>query len=371
MRRRLLTALLFVASILVALLLLELAARAIVARSDLPTLEEVDFYADHVAGIHHLRDFGKWSTAENPRNFLYNVHPGFEDGAERLLVQGDSWAEGLALDASLERIMGRRGMHDIGVIHAGTTSYSPSPMTLQLRRLRQRHGIQATLVLALIDQSDVGDEGCRYSRASVYDESGNLVWLLAPEIDEVSAYDVRRSLLRYRYLHLEPIKTIALLNDLMLQDRLFPLTRRRGSRCGWADILRFAETGSEAEAHVASFERALAQYLTEVFAAPEVRQLLLVTHPHRRHFVADRYGPPFVGDVGTLVRRVVADHPQRSRIRHLDFREEFKDVYGELPLESIFRRRDRGSHLTAARKEAEFPERIVTALVELLRAEAP
>ncbi len=371
MRQRLLTALLFVASSLVALLLLELVSRAIFARSALPTLDEVNFYAEHVAGIHHLRDFDKWDTAENPRNFLYTVRPGLEDRAVRLLVQGDSWAEGLALNGSLERILLQRGMHDVGVVHAGTTSYSPSPMTLQLRRLRRRHGIQANLVLALIDQSDVGDEGCRYSHASVYDEAGNLVWLLTPKVDEVSAYDVRRRLFRYRYLHLEPIKTIALLNDLVLRHRLFPLTRRRGSRCGWGDILRFAETGFEAEADVAAFERTLAQYLTEVFAAPEVGQLLLVTHPHRRHFVADRYGPQFIGDVGALVRRVVADHPQRSRTRHLDFRGEFDDVYGERPLERIFRPLDRGSHLTAARQKAEFPERIVTTLVDMLRAGSP
>ena len=52
---------------------------------------------------------------------------------------------------------------------------SPSLMKLQYEVLKKDFKIQPNIVVAYIDQSDIGDELCRYKDKSVYDNENNLI----------------------------------------------------------------------------------------------------------------------------------------------------------------------------------------------------
>ena len=45
---------------------------------------------------------------------------------------------------------------------AGTSSYSPSLMSAQLNAIRSQFGELPETIVAIIDQTDLGDELCRY-----------------------------------------------------------------------------------------------------------------------------------------------------------------------------------------------------------------
>lgn len=78
-----------------------------------------------------------------------------------ILLQGDSWAHNLELHASdilFENMT--NGGHKI--ISAGTSSFSMSNYAAQLNYLINQKNIVPNTILVLTDQTDLGDELCRY-----------------------------------------------------------------------------------------------------------------------------------------------------------------------------------------------------------------
>ena len=56
----------------------------------------------------------------------------------------------------------------MGFINAGVTSYSPTLMRLQMDFLEKDFGIKPNIVVAYIDQTDLGDENCRYKDSRIF-----------------------------------------------------------------------------------------------------------------------------------------------------------------------------------------------------------
>ena len=57
----------------------------------------------------------------------------------------------------------------IGFVSGGTGSYSPSLMNLQLDVLEQDFKILPNIVIAYVDQTDIGDENCRYKNHKFFE----------------------------------------------------------------------------------------------------------------------------------------------------------------------------------------------------------
>ena len=81
---------------------------------------------------------------------------------ENILIQGDSWAEAARMNE--EYLLKFSKKKNWGLILGGISSYSPSPMSLQLDILRQDFYIRPSVVIAIIDQTDIGDEFFRYKK---------------------------------------------------------------------------------------------------------------------------------------------------------------------------------------------------------------
>ena len=65
--------------------------------------------------------------------------------------------------------------NNFGLINAGVSSFSPSLMQLQYEILEKDFNIKPNIVVAYIDQTDIGDELCRYKDKRVYDKNNTLV----------------------------------------------------------------------------------------------------------------------------------------------------------------------------------------------------
>ena len=81
----------------------------------------------------------------------------------------------------------------IGVINAGTGSYSPSLMSVQLEVLEKDFGIKPNILIAYIDQTDLGDENCRYKDNKVF-KNNELIKIDATETITKQAFDYTRML---------------------------------------------------------------------------------------------------------------------------------------------------------------------------------
>ena len=65
--------------------------------------------------------------------------------------------------------------NNYGLINAGITSFSPTLMKLQYEILEKDFNLKPNIVVAYIDQTDIGDEICRYKDQRVYDKANKLI----------------------------------------------------------------------------------------------------------------------------------------------------------------------------------------------------
>ena len=92
-----------------------------------------------------------------------------------VLFQGDSYMEQLTFQGteknyiSSKLVQQFKNKKKISFVNAGTGSYSPSVMNVQLDVLEEDFKIFPNIIIAYIDQSDIGDENCRYKYNRVYE----------------------------------------------------------------------------------------------------------------------------------------------------------------------------------------------------------
>ena len=111
-----------------------------------------------------------------PENYLFTTINPFVDGSKNILIQGDSFIERfIFLKDSYKLFNDFSKRNNFGLVISGITSYSPSLMKLQYEILKKDFNIQPNVVVAYIDQSDIGDELCRYKDKRLYNKKNNLV----------------------------------------------------------------------------------------------------------------------------------------------------------------------------------------------------
>ena len=123
------------------------------------TTELIEFYDYYHKELHHLGRLNEVDP-QNPASLMFEQ---IGDGSSDIIIQGDSWAEQYRTDKSkeyLKSFVKKNSLHKI--ILSGTGSYSPSIMTSQLFLLKNNFGYNPEIIIAVIDQTDIGDELCRY-----------------------------------------------------------------------------------------------------------------------------------------------------------------------------------------------------------------
>ena len=259
----------------------------------------LNFHKKYSEKLHHLRgDKNSISERKNYLEYMYSVINDFENKKNKILLQGDSWAEQLnnksrknyqiANDYATDLVK----KNNLGFINSGITSYSPSLMQLQLNILLQDFKIKPNIIVAIIDQSDIGDENCRYKKNKVFKNKS----LIAVKKD---AYTDRP--LDFTYLYNISIismnsknkfskaanisnfiishtlkKNIIKFNSFLNED-----SNARKSKCYWSEIAKYLESGTEKEINY--FSLSLNDYISFVLDLKFVEKLYLVSFPHKRH----------------------------------------------------------------------------------------
>ena len=331
--------------------------------ASLPGAASMDTLERYRHELHHVRDPADVLVeAGAPATLLlYTVLRPFRPEASRnVLIQGDSWAQRAGFGEPAQALASVADARGLGMVAAGIVSYAPSPMTVQLRLLRRDFGLAPDVVVALLDQTDLGDELCRYRNQRVLDERGRLE-RVAPPATAGGLFDTRDFMDGVRNLR----SGAPALAKVVRQARLVHgLRKRRGAEpCGWDRIARPLETGVT-DAERKFFAIALDAYLDEVFADSVTSRLILVTHPHRRHVAAAADGGRYTLDVALLVAERIRASPYRNRITHLDFGPVFHDVYEGLPIEEVFEPGDPASHITQDAMAARFVPRLMQAVLQ-------
>lgn len=287
---------------------------------------------NHLGGLNLLEDLPKDLVSQN--TILY-VKLG--EGSKRILIQGDSWAEALATNLKSRILVEEftKGF-DSEIFLAGIGSYSPSIFSAQLRVLDRDFGIKPDYVVAVVDQTDIGDELCRYKSLRSIERNGEV---------SVATFSPAQ---RYEYFNLQNhLKTMRVLgSDSFNSHKIFQLAlgnlRAQPQRptCNWSAIQSYLEK-EITDLDKNYFIEIIHDYVSKVFSQDKTKKLLFVTSPHKRHLTLE-----YKTDVKDLILEAIKSHPAHNRITLLDLKTSIQDKIKEVSMHSIYKENDVASHLS-------------------------
>ena len=301
----------------------------------------IEFKNKYKDRLNHLRGPGFVRYKDDPpSNLLFSVvRPFSRSNSQNILIQGDSWAESAQFSQKFLKRASKK--NHTGIIHSGVSSYSPSPMTIQLDILRDDFAIHPSIIIGIIDQTDIGDEFFRYTYQQ-QDKTGRLK-LLLPEGTTLSK--MTQFLERKNNFNSSKFALVKFFNLGILHIKSRYLNRKIPKFKFGPKILSPLVNGVDIPTTEHFFLR-LNRYINTVFADSKMKYLILVTHPHRKHLVDNKVEKRFKGEVGTLVNQIVTESIYKDRIRHIDFLKSKKNKFLSENLETVFHKNDPFSHLT-------------------------
>ena len=306
------------------------------------TLEELNFHKKYSKKLHHLRDIKTFNNyfrnPENSKNnYLFTILSDFKNEKINILLQGDSWSEQFLTNEktyknAIKYIQTTTKDNNMGFINAGVTSYSPTLMRLQMDFLEKDFGIKPNIVVAYIDQTDLGDENCRYKDSRIFIKN-KLVGIKEEKFsgrpfDFTKNYELSEILLENKSKKSIAIKisnhnlffglkknTIKNKNKII---RIFEhgWGKRNLSKCYWPEISSYLNKSNEKE--ISYFKRSVLKYLESLEKRGYVKKVIIVTFPHLNNLKV------LNGDNKNLYSNNVSDIideilPKKDKFIHLNF----------------------------------------------------
>ena len=297
------------------------------------TKDLIIFYDRYYKVLHHLGRLNE-VDANKPSSLIFDE---IGNGKSHILVQGDSWAEQFRSRKSqkyLQEYLNQQKQYKF--VLAGTGSYSPSVMTSQLNLLRSDFNFNPDFLIAIIDQTDIGDELCRYKNLRKRVQGKIIV---EPEPIESFEYNASFQIIDNFKMFFSNHFALFKIAYYLKNKILFRINKNNYKlRCGRNQILAPLENGIKNHDKLYIIE-VLNDYFDEAFSSSNLKELIIVTHPHKRHLSND-----FALDVGTLIQEAKEKSIHRKKIKSVSFSEILKN-YSDKEINKIFIESDPYSHL--------------------------
>ena len=241
------------------------------------------------------------------------------------LIQGDSWAAGF--DQNMKSFL-KDDYSQKNVISGGTSSFSPSNMEGQLGFLRDE-GYTFKKVIAIIDQTDIGDEFFRYKLKTNPSEDFNTSSSVSPfNRDEHKNYynhSVEEKLLKSTGIYYLIYR---------LRERNKLITQSGPSYVEISSPLKLKSP--EVEKY---FKKRLRSYINFIFASEKLEKLYIITHDHYQHLTGE-----YSVSVHQLVSKVLENHVNSNKIIHIHINPEKEGFCKSKDCSDFFISRDLASH---------------------------
>jgi hypothetical protein len=214
-------------------------------------------------------------------------------------------------------------------------------MTTQFQMLTGEYGLDPSDVLGFFDQTDLGDELCRYKSRRFVGSDGELLAVLPEPLTSAEIYAVSRALKSQEILAREYLPSIVrwVWHAAEKRIRRYSLDERR---CGWADIIRPLVSGipnGEFDYIVSVFE----DYFEAVLSNPATRNLVIAIHPHKNHLLTDG---SYVYGIEEVVTAAVARSKHRENIKVFEGKQIYDNYLTDIEVEEMFKKEDCSCHLT-------------------------
>lgn len=282
--------------------------------------EIINKYSDYIPHTREKANFDSYSDhIELDKNiYFFNVLKSFEkNNIENILIQGDSWAEILNRKKNFFILKNYATKNNLGLINAGITSFSPSAMTSQLNILEKEFQIKPSIIIAIIDQTDIGDELFRYKTEDKNYFSKTLKTtnenFKLNTIDNFSKINFSSfKLIQYIYNYYLHNKNIFNFNKLEFIDLLYK--QLKSSLFKIPKVLyplKYGFSFNEKEI----IKKRIKSYIEFAFKNKNLKKIYFVSHPHLKHL--DKNG--YLINISSIINEVINETRLKNNISHINF----------------------------------------------------
>ena len=299
------------------------------------SVESLNFHKKYSNIFHHLRNLKKEDNLKF-NEYLYSTINEFQPGQKNILFQGDATVQQLndPFDnnfEALEFVKNFTKKNNLGFINAGISSFSPTLMKLQLETLKKDFYIKPNIIVAYIDQTDIGDENCRYKNKKIIKNNsivsikgdnytgkqfdyeriyGESKIFLTEKSKLKKSYKILNFRIKYNYIkfrnkNVEKFKRI-------LKDGY---KGRKLTKCFVPRIQSYLANSTDDE--IKYFKRTVTEYINYIDEDDNIEKLFFITFPHKNHL------PKFKGsnniynhNVSDIIEDLIKDN---KKIFHLNF----------------------------------------------------
>ena len=244
------------------------------------------------------------------------------------------------INKGLSNIVKKKG---IGLINSGISSYSPSPMKVQYKILEDDYGIKPDYLISIIDQTDIGDELCRYKHNIINNEDNTVKHIkrefnTGAVMDASKHYSFSRILLEkenFINFHVTNYYFFKTFNE--LKTRIYNIKKNGfknsgNYKCEFQQIQKYLFKLDEEEKKY--FKKRTMEYLNFLEQKEYLKKIFIVTFPHENHLKN-----VYKINVSNLINELNLT----SKFQHIDFNELIRDKNFES--ENIYEKNDPASHL--------------------------
>lgn len=286
----------------------------------LKNLDEINFYKNYSEITHHLREPQVVQKKNNYliTEYIYN-HVTEENSGETILFQGDSWFQQIKEYNSSNDFLKLIFDKKYHIVNSGSVSFSPSLMSSQYDLLKNKFNIKPSIVVSYIDQTDIGDENCRYKELKIFDSSDKLISVPYEKYPYYSGLGIDL-FLNHSQINLEEnlfLKTHLYINY-KIKKTFFKITKslekkldnkKFSGQCPFNKIQQYLINKNKSE--IDYFKSSLKEYLEKLLNDKKLKKIFLVTHPHKIHIDNPEYL-----NVSVIVDDLVKNE---NKIIHINF----------------------------------------------------
>ena len=312
------------------------------------SLENLNFHEKYSKKVHHIRQEKVldwlWKKPK-VEDMMFTTINKLEDKELIVLIQGDSFMEQLTNSSyykqdtnvelltngekpkniSVELVQKFKSKKKVGFVSGGTGSYSPSLMNLQLDVLEQDFKILPNIVIAYVDQSDIGDEYCRYKNHRFYENGvlksiqpeSHLMWRETfnySEIYEKSKIRLKNNskILQTFFLTNFNFKYGFVKSSTRLYRKYISTNKadkEKLTKCYWGTIEKYLIKHHDTETEY--FKDQVKEYLEKMKKKEHIEKIFFVTFPHKKNF-----NKTYKLNVSDVIESVVKDE---KIVTHINF----------------------------------------------------
>ena len=305
-------------------------------------IKDFSQYLNFIPYIDDSIKFRDYIDKSSSKDLFFNTFETFSDkNVENILIQGDSWAASANEIAIKENLKKKIKTKNFGLINAGKTSYSISPMTVQLDILLEKFNLKPSIIIAIIDQTDIGDELHRYQSLDV-----NSLDLTDSNISSEFKYNFFQILDSKKF---NLIKMVLLTKEFWLSrynqfDRNFFKTIKYCTARLFYLMSNTPTVLAPLKYGISNEEKNLIEkrfniYINKVFEN-HTKKLIFVSHPHKNHILNE-----YKINISNIIDSLIEKSEYKKDILHINFSKNFSKVYNEKKIDQIFITSDPTSHL--------------------------